>query len=58
MSPAALVAKGAELLAKVPPDVLVHAVDFVEALVTGNAKQASRAATSALVSRFWRRARG
>ena len=61
MSPAAvaaaLVSEGAALLTKIPPDVLVHAVSFVRALVEGDKLKASRAATSALVSRFWRRSR-
>ncbi len=60
MNPAALVAEGAALLSKVAtkyPDVLVHAVSFVRNIVEGNKLAASRDATNALVSRFWRRPR-
>jgi hypothetical protein len=57
MNPATLIAKGVELLSKIPPDVLEHAVSFLDGIVTGDKLKASRAATSALISRFWRRAR-
>ena len=45
-----------KLMAKYP-DVVTHVVSFVRALFEGDKLAASRAATSALVSRFWRRAR-
>jgi hypothetical protein len=60
MNVAALIATGVEALNKIAtkfPDVLPHAVEFVEAIGSGDARRAARAATSATVSRFWRRSR-
>ena len=54
------VAETAAMLAKLMakyPDVVTHVFSFVRALFEGDKLGASRAATSALVSRFWRRAR-
>lgn len=54
------VAEVVELLTKLAakyPDVVTHVASFVRALFEGDKLAASRSATSALVSRFWRRAR-
>lgn len=53
-----LVAKGIELINKIPAPVLEDSVQFLEGIVSGNKRQALRAANSLLVSAFWHRPRG
>lgn len=53
MSAAAILATAASLLSKLPPGVLGHVVDFIQAVFDGDEEKAKRAATSAATARIF-----